>query len=71
MFRKILEKIGFKRSEEGFFEGVSGAISYSSIESGGVFRKRFEYFVKDPGHVYGDNEPDIIHRRPRIPCLRR
>jgi len=43
-----LEKIGFKRSEEGFFEGVSGAISYSSIESGGVFRKRFEYFVKDP-----------------------
>jgi len=43
-----LERIGLKRSEEGFFEGVGGSISHSSIESGGVFRKRFEYFVKDP-----------------------
>ena len=48
MFRRILEKIGLKRSEEGFFEGVGGSISHSSIESGGVFRRRFEYFVKDP-----------------------
>ena len=48
MLGKILEKIGLKRSEEGFFEGVGGSISHSSIESGGVFRRRFEYFVKDP-----------------------